>query len=164
MKIQFLLILLIFFSTKIYTHSLLDGKFDQFLAELVPAEDQKQFRLFYNELKYQQRKRENSVNSKVRNKQQKYVQKLQERGRNGLEVKEPDLTKNLRPYLNNFILDEKTNKKVSTFLFRYGAYEEFLTQKANKQNSMFVKAKSYVRDASSKVVSWLGGFRRSKTI
>jgi hypothetical protein len=147
----------------VFGSSVLDTSLDQFIERIVPITDQTQFRLFYNELIYEQQKQKQSNKSSLQTQQREYIQQLQELGKNSLEVRDPELAAQLKTYLTSSRkLAHAEQRKHGTFLFRYGAYEAFLKNKVNRETSMLVKARSYVRDFSNKVVHWFGGFRKSK--
>jgi hypothetical protein len=140
------------------------GSFEDFIQEVVAAEDHKNFRSFYNDLVYTQQKKKQSDNNKDHEKQQKYTQSLMQLGANSLEVKDPQRSRAVKPYLVEIPgkMYQELHQKVQTFLFRYGAYEEYLQQKAMKHNSMLAKAGSYFKSVGSKVTGWFGRLRRSK--
>ena len=161
---MFLLSVISFMSLSACARTLLDGKFDDFIKEVVAAEDQKQFRLFYNDLIAQQKDQKQSGRRKIRRKQQDHALRLRKLGCSGLEVRKPELAVQLKPYLdrNKKGTSPEQEKKVNDFLFRYGAYEEFRTVRVTKQNNIFFKTRTYIRDTGNKVVSWFSGFRRPK--
>ena len=148
------------------------GSFEDFIKEVVVTEDQKQFRSFYKDLIDQQKKDKQSTKAKVREKQQKYAQQLRQLGANSLEVKDSKLSENVKPYLVQIPgkTNQEMNQRAQAFLLRYGAYEEYLQQRATKRNSILAKTGSYfkgvgskVSGLGSKVSGWFNGLRRSKS-
>ncbi len=161
-KILFLLGVINVICVSAYARTVLDGKFDDFIKEVVAAEDQKQFRSFYNDLVQKQKKEIQSTKGKSRKKRRDYASNLRKLGSSSLEVRKPELAMQLKPYPSKKGANPEQEKKVNDFLFRYGAYEEFLKDRAAKQNSMFAKTRTYIRDAGNKMVSWFNGLRRPK--
>lgn len=140
------------------SQSLLEGNFDNFIAEVVVQEERHDFRLFYNDLVHNQQKEKLSSKEKDHEKLRKKITKLQEQGKISLEVRNPAIAYELKKSP-----DTKKKQKVHALFYRFGVYEEYLKNKANKQKSIVAKTKSYMRDAGNKVTAWFGNLRKDKT-
>lgn len=132
----------------------LDTKnFDSFLKKYVSADNQADFKKYYQELLNSENTKRTTKCQKV--KSEKRIAALAVKGKTELEIKEPKLYKQLVQQSGN----EKSKKQLYV---RYGAYQEFVTYKLKMQNSMYAKARTYVRDASTKVVTWMNSWRKPK--
>lgn len=139
----------------------LDEKRDDFVHRIVDLEDRHAFIVFYED--FVQKQKQRKIKNEKKWKQE--VDRILELGRNSLEVKHPVWAQQLQAYSDTtiFPLASNDNDRVSLFLFRYGAHEEFLRKKAAKQNSIWTKTCSYGRDVGNTIVSWFGSWKRSKT-
>lgn len=134
--------------------SAIDGGLEDFIQRMVPQEDHQEFRLFYNQVVYEQQRDKQSTKQKTQKKQKDYAQHLYSVGKSGVFVRDPLVAASIKPYLaGTKKIDTATQQKLSAFLFRYGAYEEYLQQKALKQNSIASRARSYMRDVKHRCVT-----------
>ncbi len=134
----------------------LDSKnFDLFLKKYVSAENQADFKKYYQELLNSENAKRTTKRQKI--KSDKRIHALAVKGQTELEIKEPKLYKQLLQQPGN----EKNKKQLYV---RYGAYQEFMTYNIKMHNSMYAKARTYVRDASTKVVTWVNSWRKPKAV
>ncbi|OQA34894.1 MAG: hypothetical protein BWY54_00779 [Candidatus Dependentiae bacterium ADurb.Bin331] len=129
--------------------------FDSFVKKYIPVANQNDFKKYYQEMLNAENAKRTTKRQKI--KSDKRIQALAVQGKTELEIKEPKLYKQLLQQPGN----EKSKKQLYV---RYGAYQEFMTYKVKMQNSMYAKARTYVRDASTKVVSWVTSWRKPKVV
>jgi hypothetical protein len=143
--------------------SILEENLDTFIASMVSSEDRHDFRRFYNGLIFDHQEKKLSQKNKEVEKHRTEMERLLSLGRQSIEVKNPILAAQLKPFLNQPLgKNPVQQKKVNALLFRHGAYEDFLILKGKNQSSIFFKARSYVKSVSTKVANFIGSFRRSK--
>jgi len=132
---------------------------DYFMKHIVASEDHGAFKTFYEKF---------AKEIKLMNGEQKAIalKKVRDGARNNLDIKHAQWAQSLEPY-NYFERSDKKmlkapqRKQVLSFLTRYGIYENFLTQKAQKRGSLWCKIKSYTKDVGLQVVQWTGSLKRT---
>lgn len=142
--------------------TMINESFEDFIHSVVTESEQENFKEFYNDLMY---KNKNATKESTRKKQQNDVARLMDIGTSSLEIKNHKLSREVQSYLVEF--PGKTNpentKKAKLILLRYGAYEEFLQQRAMRHNGMMAKAGTYFKELGNKALGWFGSWRGSKS-
>ncbi len=159
MKHYILISSLLVCTARILPLDFLDTHFEGFKNRVVNVEDRVAFDVYYHELMNKQKSTKNK-----RSLLHKDLDSFEQLGRNSLEVKNPGWANQLRPYLNKKIVlseDKDMHHAIKRFLIRYGAYQEFLKEKMQKEQGFWRKTCAYVQDMGNRVGHIVTRWRRA---
>lgn len=120
----------------------------EFMQEMVPADERSEFHEFYCDMNSKHQRKRNDVRQTIR-------ADLQQLAMHALEVKEPKRA--------DVIKKDTESKSAQVFLTRYGILQEYEQTKAQQTGNMWSKVVAFgknVKTKGSKVVSF---FKRNKT-
>ncbi|MGE0206923.1 MAG: hypothetical protein AB7R69_03690 [Candidatus Babeliales bacterium] len=129
---------------------------EEFIQHEIPSADQREFRLFYNDLMHDQQKKKLSLSQSDLKQVQEEITAMQRAGKTSLEVRNPSLAQKVA-------LNEKNvsvQKNIKELLYRYGAYEKFCNNRAGKLKNIISKTRAYMKDTSNKMMAF---FKRNRS-
>lgn len=133
----------------------------EFMDMVVPVGQHTEFSTFYQHLINQVHRKKVASKTTIENElvDSGKISALEELGRASLEVKNRVWFEQLYEHEQ----DTHCKSAVKTFLVRYGAYEEFIKNNAEREYTWWNRACSYTKTVSNTVVSWFSSLRKSPT-
>ncbi len=127
---------------------------NQFIQEVIPANDQKDFDVYYQaELRvlrtYSEPKRKQLVNQMCR------------QGYAALEVKHPPLYEQLNA--PEYTLCNGGKQEVKRMVMRLGFYENYCAAKAEANVNLFTRFKNYTKSITHSMSHWFGNEKKMRT-
>lgn len=127
---------------------------DTFMKQMIPAEDQNNFRTYY-----QQELQSLRMHSPTKRKQR--TRDLRKQGVAALEIKYPELYTHLKN--PEYTMCMRGKQEVARTVMRLGYYEEYRALKAESHANLFTRFRNYTQNITHSVAHWFGHETKGKT-